>query len=313
MPTYLSAVNERIVSVVSQIPRMCLFGQNLNTGTFISGLSKNLQVPPSGRIVNTPNCEDTLCGMGLGMMLNGASAVYLVKQQDFLLLGIDQFVNTMNFIRCSRELGTLGSFTIIPLVCDQGMQGPQSSLNNFADYSSVARVPCYSLTGKADMAAILDSQIRAPGFRMIGVSSRLAKTDLLDLPCLFKSDDCGLFQYAEGKDATIVCFNFSLYEGVALRERFLKAGRSVSLFSANYIPDANWEPVFRSVAETRRLVVMDDSKSVNIPAYKMIASLHRSGLDFKSLVVAHNEDVEFGISADRYVVDFEKILADVNA
>jgi pyruvate dehydrogenase E1 component beta subunit len=309
MPSYLAAVNERIGSVSERIPRMCLFGQNLNTGTFISGLSKNLHVPPSGRIINTPNCEDTLCGMGLGMMLNGASAIYLVKQQDFMLLGIDQFVNTLNFIRCSRSPETLGSFTIIPLVCDQGMQGPQSSLNNFADYSSIARIPCYSLTTRCDIDAILESRISAPGFRMIGVSSRMAKTELRQPTCLFKSDDCALFQYAEGRDVTIVCFNFSVTEGFALHGHFDKAGFSASLFSANYVPDANWAPIFRSVGETRRLVVMDDSKSVNIPAYKLIASLHQTGLNFKSLVVAHNTEVEFGLSPDRYLVNYEAIIS----
>ena len=37
----------------------------------------------------------------LGMMLGGAHAVYYVKQLDFMLLGMDRFVNTFNFIRCS--------------------------------------------------------------------------------------------------------------------------------------------------------------------------------------------------------------------
>ena len=42
MPTYLASINQQIASAVSRIPKICLYGQNLYTGTFISGLTKGL-------------------------------------------------------------------------------------------------------------------------------------------------------------------------------------------------------------------------------------------------------------------------------
>ncbi len=75
---------------------MLLFGENIDTGSRIAGLARGLKVNPAGRILNVGNCELTHIGLGLGMMLDGGNAVVFMKQLDFLLLGIDQMVNTFN-------------------------------------------------------------------------------------------------------------------------------------------------------------------------------------------------------------------------
>ena len=64
-----------------------------------------------GIVLNTPNVENTLVGFGFGMMLNGVNSVFFMKQFDFLLLGMDQLVNTYNVIRQNEPKA---SFTIFP-------------------------------------------------------------------------------------------------------------------------------------------------------------------------------------------------------
>lgn len=308
MPNYITSLNQMIVSTVKDIPNVVLYGQNLNTGTYISGLSKNLAVPESGRIINTPNCENTLCGMGFGMMMAGVPCVYFVKQLDFMLLGLDHFVNTYNFIRCSRDPGTLGSFSIIQLLCDQGLQGPQSSFTSYPDFSSIARIPCYSLTNGADAARVLP-MVKQPGFRMIGLSSRLCKSEFQTLNVVRAADDASILQYSEGDGATIVCFNFSLAEGLVLQKKMQERGLRSSLFQANYVPYPDWTPIQKSVAATRKLVVMDDSKSVHLPLYMLLDAIAEGGTPFRRVVVSRGKDVEFGMSDDKFVVNHDAILA----
>lgn len=309
MAKYMASVNQKIASVVGQVPRICLYGQNLNKGTFISGLTRGLEVEESGRIVNMPNCENTLCGMGFGMMMAGAQSVYFVKQQDFMVLGIDHFVNTYNFIRCSRDPTSLGSFSIIMLVCDHGLQGPQSSFNNMGDFCSIARVPCYTLTNRADTEHVLTTQVGAPGFRMIGVSMRMRNTEFLELEAVHRADDGSVFQYSEGAGATIVCFNFSLGQGHELQQRLQERGVTSSLFSVNYLPSVDWDAIKRSVATTGKLVVMDDSKSVNLLAYKLLDSLTSDGLTPERIVATRGDNIVFGMTEDRYEVDLDAILS----
>ena len=308
MANYIQGMNQLITAYAANIPGACLYGQNLNNGTFISGLTKKLVAHPTGRVVNTGNCENTLCGVGFGMMLGGVTSIYFVKQLDFMLLGLDHFVNTYNFIRSSRDLSKLGSFTIILLVCDQGMQGAQSSGNSFGDYASLARIPCFTLTNSADADQGLRTQLTAPGFRMIALNMRHFRSEFLQLNAVYATKDSTVFQYTEGAGATIVSFNFSLPEGLAVHKAFAGAGLSASLFSVNYAPVVDWSRIKQSVAQTKRLVILDDSKSVHLPCYQLLDELHAEGLAFKRDVVTRQR-IEYGVSPEPFLVDPQAIVA----
>lgn len=306
---YITAVNRIIASEVERIPNGILFGENINNGSYISGLCRGLTSPPGGRIINVGNCEATHCGVGFGLMLNGVHSVLFVKQLDFILLGMDHFVSTYNFIRCHKEPSSLGSFTIIAIVCDQGFQGPQSSFNALGDICSLARVPGYTITNNQEAAHIFRSQLKAPGFRFICLSQRLFATEFLDLALVYAAEDGSIFQYSDGDDVTIVCFNFSLPEGRALREQFSARGVRASLFSVNHVFPQNWDRIRTSVSGTRRLVVTDDSKSVNLFGHSMVQELARQCPSFQTVVVARGVNVEFCVCPDTYQINHDAIFA----
>lgn len=311
MPNYITAVNQMIRSAVLKVPGICMYGQNINNGTFISGLTKNLAAPADGVILNVSNSENTLCGMGFGMMLSGVSAIYFVKQLDFMLLGLDHFVNTYNFIRCYYDLNKLGRFSIIMLVCDQGRQGPQSSCNSYGDFCSIARIPCYTVTNDQDTPRILESQLTAPGFRMMALSSRLCRTEFLQLQTVLAAPDCSVFQYTEGRDVTIACFNFALPEGYRLVRELAAAGLQASLFSVNYVPNIDWAPVVRNAGVTRRLVVIDDSKSVHLAGHGLVEAAVRAVPGCRHHVVARGANVDFGMCQDNLPIDFAALVSRV--
>jgi len=313
MTSYISAVNQIVKGQISQIPNLVVYGENINNGSSLSGLTRNLEVPDGSRILNVGNCEATQCGVGFGLMLNGLNAVLFSKQLDFMLLGMEQMVSTYTNIRAYRELDTLGSFTIVSVVCDQGFQGPQSSFNALGDMCSMARVPGYTITNAQDSALVLKSQLSAPGFRFVCLSQRLYGTDFLDLDVLYAADDCSVFQYDDGEDATIVCFNFSLPEGQLIQQKLMNRGVSSSLFSANYVFPHNWQRICESVSRTRKLVLVDDSKSISLWAHTMLQVLTEKCPPFKRVVVSREDDVDFGVSPDKLHVQYDEIMAQLGA
>lgn len=305
---YITGINQFITKHVAKIPGICLYGQNLNNGTFISGMTKNLSTGPAGQIINMGNHENTLCGVGFGLMLNGVPSVYFVKQLDFMLLGMDHFVNSYNLIRCSTDLKKLGPFSLILMVCDQGMQGPHSSLNSYGDFASLARVPCYAMTNSHDANHILGNQLTAPGFRMIALNMRHFRSEFVQMNAIYSAEDSSLFQYNEGDDATIVCFNFSLPEGLTVQRALAECGVTSSLFSANYVVSPDWSRIKQSVAHTRKLVILDDSKSVHLPCYKMLDEMHQEGLSFERIIVTRGEDIRFSVDPEKFFVDVPSIV-----
>lgn len=309
MVNYITAVNQFIVSEVATIPNAVLYGENINTGSRISGLCRNLRAPEDGRIINVGNCEAAHCGIGFGLMLNGVSAVLFAKQLDFMLAGMDHFVSTYNFIRCHGEPGSLGSFTIITIVCDHGYQGPQSSFNALGDVCSLARVPGFTITNNQDAAYVLRTQLKKPGFRFICLSQRLFSTEFLNLEIVYAADDSSVFQYSKGNDVTIVCFNFALPEGYVLHRKLLERGITSSLFSVNFVLPHGWEPIKQSVAQTRRLVVIDDSKSVNLLGHTLLHEITTQFPQHQSILITRESDIDFGVCPDNLRIDYDSIMS----
>jgi len=178
---YIDAVNGAIKDVLKARPDTVAFGQNIDAGSCLMGLTRGLSEATGATIINTPNCENSLVGFGFGMMMGGGNAVYFMKQLDFLLLGIDHLVNTFNVIRLNPPVG---SFTIVPIIVDNGFQGLQSSFNSFGDLCSVARIQGYTVVSGPDIDLVLRARLVAPGFRIIAVSQRLFARDVYRPECV---------------------------------------------------------------------------------------------------------------------------------
>jgi len=222
----------------------------------------------NGRVINTQNSENLLTGMGLGLMMEGVSSVFFLKQLDFLLLGLDHMVNTYNILRL-RECQA--SFTLVPIVVDIGYQGGQSSFNSVAELAAVANIPAYTINGMADGGYILDHVLPHPGFRIVAVSQRLFTTEVVEAGGAVVHAGGGATCYGAGADGVIVCLNFALPQGLALRAELEKQGVRAALWQVSRVGQDVVEVIASNMGSPRRCVVIDDGK-VTLGAGAMVAS-----------------------------------------
>lgn len=308
MAGYLNFINEKLAAEIEKIPDVIVLGENIDTGSKLSGLAKNITPHDTGVLINTGNCEYTHCGMGLGVMLNGGTVILMVKQLDFMLLGMDHFVSTYQDICASYKISDLGSFTIVVVVCDHGFQGPQSSFNALGDICSAARAPGFTLTNSKDSSQLVASQLRQPGFRFLALSQRHSPGQILDPDLARVSKDFSVFQYSTGDFVTIACFNFSMPEGWKLCETLESRGLTASLFSVNQVYPVNWSDIITSVEKTGRLVVMDDSKSHNLLGYKLLHEVSEALPSSQRMIIKREEVLDYSVGEDKFNVQYEDII-----
>ena len=269
---YLEYMNKLIKEQVRTTENCVLFGQNINAGSCLGGLTRNITVSGNSVIFNSTNAENSLVGFGFGLMMNGASAVFLMKQLDFLLLGIDHLVNTYNIIRSIKDKYPQGSFTIIATVVDSGYDGPQSSFNNFYDLCDIARVDVFT------------KEFLQPGFRIIALSQRLSKEELNEtaLPVKVLSNG-NIFQYSEGSDVTVISLNFSFNSVDKLVKFMLSEGIRASHFNINNIINENWDSIIEDIKITKKIIVLDDSKSIQNAAGQLLSKVCE--MDIKKKII----------------------------
>lgn len=308
-PTYIGHILEQVNLVTQNCGPILLFGENIDTGSKIGGLARGLKVSSQGRIQNVGNCELTHCGVGLGMMIDGGQSVLFAKQLDFMLLGLDQICNTFNFVRAYKAKEAWGSFTIFCIVCDQGMQGPQSSLNSVGDFASLANIPAYCLNGADDSHEVVSSHFSSPGFRLICLSQRMFGSPVLEHKTEWVSHDKSIFRYSSGENATIVNFNFSLPNTLSLNDELISQGMRSDVFHVNFVPGADLSPIVESCSKTGRLVVVDDSKTVTKFGDSIISELTKLGLQTKYLPLFRRGclDADYGANPDQFKVDYKEV------
>lgn len=308
---YIQHIVEQLNVVTAKCGPIQIFGENINYGSCIGGLARGLTVNDQGRIFNVGNCELTHVGVGLGVLLDGGQAALFGKQLDFIVLGLEQACDTFNFIRAYRDKSTWGSFTIFVIVCDQGYQGPQSSMNAAGDFASLANIPVYCLNAKADVEQVVGHHFASPGFRIICVSQQFFTAAPMAEPAQWVAADQSLFRYATGDDVTIVSFNFSLRKAMHLAGQLAAAGAASDLFLANFVPGMDLEPVLASLKKTRRLILLDDSKTVTKSgdAIVTIARMQKIAFEVLSLCRRGCPDRDYGVNADEFSFEVEPVLA----
>lgn len=239
-----------------------IFGENIDNGSMLSGLGKGLSCLPNATILNVGNCELTHVGTGMGVMIEGGQAILLVKQLDFLLLGLDQMVNTLSSVRAGAPIAErqLGSFTIVTYLCDHGFQGPQSSLVDLTGFCSLGAFPGFLLQEFHQIEMVLASQLLAPGFRILGIPQGISREPVItEAPT---SAGKGWRIYGNFGAIWIVSCHSTLTQALLLRSLLERRGAKARILQADIAQDQAVAEVLASYPPVRSAVVMDDSKGL---------------------------------------------------
>ena len=300
---YVTTINNWLKDNMYVEEPFIVFGQNVSAGSRLSGLTRGLDTKGGLQMINTPNCENAMVGFGFGMMLKGVNSCFIVKQHDFLLLTLDHIVNTYNMLRLNAPKA---SFTIICIVVDSGYEGPQSRLNNLGEFCSLADIPTYAINSAQDVSAVFP-QLFAPGFRIIALSQRLFRQPILDLGEVESGD--GVTQHFSGEDLTVVSFNFSLPQANEICEAAAEKGFSSDLIAYSHAMPRDWSLVIRSALKTNKVVILDDSRSVNRSSDRLRIALYEQVPGVKILARQKQPTVDaIPPNADRFEVAVETIL-----
>jgi hypothetical protein len=267
--TYLQTINKNLLKCLSFEKKSFIFGQNINTGTFISGMTKNINKLKNIKIHNTPNCEYSMIGLGFGFIISGGTAIYFAKQLDFMLLGCDHYVNTLNSIKNNNQFN--GKFKVILFVCDQGFQGSQSSFNNLDDLSSMAQFDTFQINTKFEAEKIVPLFFRSKGFQVLSISQRKSHASIFEEKPISYAKKFSFIEYFSGYEKLIISLNFSFEYALKLKSRIESENKKkVGLINSNYMVEPDYNYLRKIIKENnyKEIYLIDDGKSINRRSFK---------------------------------------------
>jgi pyruvate/2-oxoglutarate/acetoin dehydrogenase E1 component len=270
---YLEVINKNIIKCLAKEKKTFVFGQNINSGSYISGLSKNIDKIKNIKIYNTPNCEYSMIGAGFGFIISGGVAIFFAKQLDFMLLGCDHYVNTLNSIKNNNQLH--GKFKIILFVCDHGYQGSQSSFNNIDDLSSLAQFDTYQINTRFEAEQLTKFFFQKKGFDIYSVGQRLSKEEIFDGSPKSFAKNFSFIEYFQGKEKTIISSNFAFNYALDIKKKIeKKSGKKVGLINSNFVVSPDIKYLKKKIIKQKEIIFISDSKSINHRFFRIINELN---------------------------------------
>lgn len=264
------------------------YGQNISTGSCLGGLLREITSKRKFNIINTPNSENTLVGFGFGMLIGGENSSFFVKQQDFILLSVDQLKNTYGMIK-NRKFTS--AFNIITTITDTGYEGSQSNLHNSYDLSTFLQCKIYDISNKYESDYLFKSILKKPGFKIINFSNKLLRKDL-DLEiykCKPKVIKDSIIQYYSGEDLTIFCNSFALNNALKIKNYFKEKKINAAIFSLFGYHFENLDLIIQNINKTKKLIIIDDTLSNNNFSDKLIFKLMQRNIKISKLKLIKNK------------------------
>ena len=309
--SYTSYINLQIKDFFIKKNTGVVFGQNIISGSRISGLGNGLDKLDNIQSINSTNSENALMGLGLGLALGGVPAIFLMKQHDFAILGLDQLTNTVNLI---SNQGFKESFIVIMVVVDSGFEGPQASLNNIDDFVSLTRSHVYFLNSKENIEnAFMCAE--SPGLHMMVLSQKTMKEPLLNASISTKKIG-NLIKY-EGNNEAGICENLLIFTGVNLT--FLNSVIELAFtYNLNFdvMVASDISPIYKSdyiehFIKYKKIALIHDSKSIFTSSHYLAYKISDSGRSIK-VFTRHASDIWSTTNPDIPEYKAEEIIEFLN-
>lgn len=210
------------------------------------------------RCFDTPLCEETMTGFGLGAAINGMRPIHVHIRVDFLLLAMNQLVNMVSSYAYSTG-GQVGVPMVIRVVVGRGWgQGFQHSKSLHSYFSHIPGLKVVLPTTPRDAKGLLTSAIRDNN-PVVFIEHRWlywAVEDVPEEPFTIPIGEGNILR--AGTDITVVATSWMNIEALKAAEILQKYGVSVEIVDPRTIAPFDESLAVESVKKTGHCIVADN-------------------------------------------------------
>jgi pyruvate dehydrogenase E1 component beta subunit len=272
-----AALKEALHEEMARDPNVFIMGEDISAGFFgrTDGL---LEAFGPERVRDTPICEDTFLGLGVGAAVVGMRPIVDLQNANFMFCAMDQLMNNANKLRYM-----MGGDVDVPLTILASFGGAAAAQHSDAPYAQVINgggIKVVVPTTPKDAKGLLKAAIRDPNPVLVMIHSFLggARDEVPDEEYLLPLGEAAVRR--EGTDVTVVAIGLMVPQAVAAAEAVSEVGISVEVIDPRSLYPLDVDTIANSVEKTRRLIVMDEARQSCSVASEVVSRLATGGAVF---------------------------------
>jgi len=280
---YITALKDALFEEMERNPDMICQGEDIGILGGAFGVTEGLQAKyGTGRVVDMPISEACIIGSAVGLALAGKTVMAEMQFMDFISCGFDQIVNMM----ATYHYRTAGEVNL-PIV----VRGPAGAYGGGALYHSQMneawfcnapglRVICPSTP--SDAKGLLKAALRDGNptifFEIKELYRRPSIEEVIpDEDYIIPLGKASIRQI--GSDVTLVTYGQNVYHCLAAAAELEGLGISAEVIDIRTLVPLDEETIFRSLAKTNRLVVVNEAPMTCGFAGEIIARVTEKAFD----------------------------------
>ncbi len=257
--TYCDALNEAMAQEMERDPNIFVYGIGVPDHKKIFGSTAGLveRFGPE-RCFDTPLCEDTMTGFGLGAAINGMTPIHVHGRVEFLLLAMNQLANQVSSCTYSTRAGLKIPLVIRAIIGRGWGQGFQHSKSMYSAFAHIPGLKVVLPTTPRDAKGLLVSAIRDNN-PVVFIEHRWLywqEGEVPEEPFTVPLGEASVLR--KGKDVTIVATSWMNVEALEVSEILGRMGIGVEIIDPRTIAPFNDEVIIKSVEKTGRCIVADN-------------------------------------------------------
>lgn len=266
--TYREAVRQAMREAMEKDSRVFLMGEDVGHygGSFAVSMGF-LELFGCDRIIDTPLCESTFTGAGIGAALGGMRPIVEIMTVNFSLLALDQIMNN-----AATLLHMSGGQFNVPLVIRMATGGgkqlaAQHSHTLEGIYAHIPGIKVLTPATVQDAYDMVHLALADPDPVLIFENSLLYNTKGTLDTAQAAMDIGKAHLHRSGKDLSIFTYGISLFKALEAAETLAIEGIEAEVVDLRSLRPLDDAAIMRSVAKTHRVLIVDEGwKSGSISA-----------------------------------------------
>lgn len=258
--TYGQAVAEAMTQAMATDQSVITLGQGVDEAGYVYDTTKGLSEKfGKERVIETPIAEAAMTGLILGAAITGLRPILVHMRNDFLLVSMDQIVNHIAHWKKLFPTERGVPLVIRGIVARGWGSGAQHSQSFHAMFAGLSGLKVVMPTTPYDVKGMLLAAV-ASDEPVLFLEHRWFYGDegyVPEEPYLVSFNQSILRQ--EGNDLTIVAVSLAnRFVKMAMEEENKKTGITADLIDLCSINPLDFEPIYKSVCKTGRLLIVED-------------------------------------------------------
>jgi pyruvate dehydrogenase E1 component beta subunit len=257
--SFIKAVREAFQEEMRRDPHVVVIGEDVRSGIFAttSGLVEEFG---KDRVLNTPICESTFVGVGVGAAMTGLRPVVQIMFSDFSYMAMEMIANQAGQWHYLSD-GTLKVPMVIEAPCGaRGGAGYGHSQSIEASFMYPPGLKVAVPSNPYDAKGLFKSAVRDENPVLFFEHRRLLtmKGDVPEGEYLIPLGEAKVCR--EGADCTVVAVGRMVHEAMAAADILAREGISIEVIDPRTLVPLDKETIFRSLQKTYHLVVAEEGR-----------------------------------------------------